>query len=307
MELEAIVFQERLGYSCSNKDLYNLSGGDWSSHHDLDLKETQEKLGSLDIVENQAENCLYNSPFSHEELPHLEQWICHSGIEPEMVNPQEFQPSETSTVMTGKCKRRRSKSKKKMEDIENQRMLHIAVERNRRKLMNEYLSVLRSLMPDSYVQKVDQASIVGGAINYVKELEQQLQYLSGQSPLNQDFESDHTDSSSTFAEFFAFPQYAISSSKRDNSTAILEDSMADIEVIMVESHANIKIRSQKRPKQLLKLVKGLESLRLAILHLNVTTSDQIVLYSLSVKVEADCKLYSIEEIATAVNQMLARI
>lgn len=60
--------------------------------------------------------------------------------------------------------------------------------------------------------------------------------------------------------------------------------MADIEVIMVESHANIKIRSQKRSKQLLKLVKGLQSLRLTILHLNVTTSDQIVLYSLSVKV-----------------------
>lgn len=102
--------------------------------------------------------------------------------------------------------------------------------------------------------------------------------------MNQDSESDHTGSSSTFAEFFTFPQYAISSSKRENSTAILEDSMADIEVIMVESHANIKIRSQKRPKQLLKLVKGLQSLRLTILHLNVTTSDQIVLYSLSVKV-----------------------
>ncbi|KAG5574863.1 hypothetical protein H5410_054997 [Solanum commersonii] len=43
--------------------------------------------------------------------------------------------------------------------------------------MNEYLSVLRALMPESYVQRGDQSSIVSGAINYVKELEQQLQFL----------------------------------------------------------------------------------------------------------------------------------
>jgi hypothetical protein len=33
-------------------------------------------------------------------------------------------------------------------------MTHIAVERNRRRQMNEYLAVLRSLMPPSYAQRV---------------------------------------------------------------------------------------------------------------------------------------------------------
>lgn len=60
--------------------------------------------------------------------------------------------------------------------------------------------------------------------------------------------------------------------------------IADIEVTMVESHANLKIRSRRRPKQLLRMVSGLQSLHLTILHLNVTTIDQTVLYSLSVKV-----------------------
>ena len=50
--------------------------------------------------------------------------------------------------------RRRARAKKNQEEIENQRMTHIAVERNRRKQMNEYLNVLRSLMPESYVQRV---------------------------------------------------------------------------------------------------------------------------------------------------------
>lgn len=55
---------------------------------------------------------------------------------------------------TTRPRRRRTRTKKNEEEIENQRITHIAVERNRRKQMNEYLSVLRTLMPQSYVQRV---------------------------------------------------------------------------------------------------------------------------------------------------------
>lgn len=151
---EAIVFQDLFSYN-NSRDLYNLLGGNnWSSN--FDLIQTEEKLNSLDIVENQAENFPYSSPVS-QLVPHLEQWGCNSFIEPAIISPnggQEFPPSETSTTMPCRPKRRRSRSKKNMEDIENQRMTHIAVERNRRKQMNEYLSLLRSLMPESYVQRV---------------------------------------------------------------------------------------------------------------------------------------------------------
>uniref|UniRef100_A0A7N1A018 BHLH domain-containing protein n=1 Tax=Kalanchoe fedtschenkoi TaxID=63787 RepID=A0A7N1A018_KALFE len=54
---------------------------------------------------------------------------------------------------------------------------HIAVERNRRKQMNEHLAVLRQLMPCFYVKKGDQASIIGGVIDYINELQQVLQSL----------------------------------------------------------------------------------------------------------------------------------
>lgn len=60
--------------------------------------------------------------------------------------------------------------------------------------------------------------------------------------------------------------------------------IADIEVTMVESHANLKVLSRRRPKQLLKLLVGLQHLQLTTLHLNVTTVDQMVLYSFSLKV-----------------------
>lgn len=58
-------------------------------------------------------------------------------------------------AVQGKKKRRRKpRVCKNKEEAETQRMTHIAVERNRRKLMNEHLAVLRSLMPESYVQRV---------------------------------------------------------------------------------------------------------------------------------------------------------
>ncbi|CAN1158428.1 Transcription factor SPEECHLESS [Linum perenne] len=57
------------------------------------------------------------------------------------------------------------------------RISHITVERNRRKQMNGHLAVLRSLMPCFYVKRGDQASIIGGVVDYIKELQQVLQSL----------------------------------------------------------------------------------------------------------------------------------
>jgi Helix-loop-helix DNA-binding domain len=63
--------------------------------------------------------------------------------------------TEAQTAVPSRRKRRRrARTCKNKEDAESQRMTHIAVERNRRRQMNEYLSVLRSLMPDSYIQRV---------------------------------------------------------------------------------------------------------------------------------------------------------
>ena len=51
-------------------------------------------------------------------------------------------------------RRRRARCCRNPEDAETQRMTHIAVERNRRRQMNEYLAALRSLMPESYAHRV---------------------------------------------------------------------------------------------------------------------------------------------------------
>ncbi|KAL7104331.1 hypothetical protein ACP275_08G237700 [Erythranthe tilingii] len=213
-------------------------------------------------------------------------------------------------------KRRRTKNMKNKEEMENQRMTHIAVERNRRRQMNDYLAVLRSLMPPSYAQRGDQASIVGGAINFVKELEQLLQFLEAQNPANQ-LQPPPGGAAATysglFSKIFTFPQYSTSPSAAVDAAATTADErrsgVADIEVTVVESHANIKLLTKRRPKQLLKLVAGFQSVYLTILHLNITAAavDESVLYSFSVKVEDECELTTVNEIATTVHEIVGMI
>ncbi|CAA0831188.1 Transcription factor bHLH96 [Striga hermonthica] len=217
----------------------------------------------------------------------------------ELEAPQEPHRNEevVNVNLRARNKRRRTKTKvmKNQEEMETQRMTHIAVERNRRRQMNEYLAILRSLMPPSYAQRGDQASIVGGAINFVKELEQLLQFLEVNNPANQH--------SNAFSDFFTFPQYS-------QSPAIAAErrlGIADIEVAMAESHANIKILTKRRPKQLLKLVARFQSIGLTVLHLNITTLDHSIFYSFTVKIEDECEMTTVNEIATTVHDTVLMI
>ncbi|CAJ1971725.1 unnamed protein product [Sphenostylis stenocarpa] len=306
MALQAVVFpQDPFAYPCNKDYMYSLV------ENNFQVAENKALVG---IISNNIDHTLHanwdsSSPSALQNVK--DQWDSHSSPEPCTVDhslPAAFPPPPSSTdAPTGRRKRRRTKSAKNKEEIENQRMTHIAVERNRRKQMNEYLAVLRSLMPPSYVQRGDQASIIGGAINFVKELEQLLQCMKGQKRTMEN--GGGFSDSSPFAEFFMFPQYstrATQSSRgypgtcetRNNSWGV-----ADIEVTLVDGHANIKILSKKRPGLLLKMVVGLQTLAFTILHLNVTTVDDMVLTTVSVKVEEGCELNTVDEIAGAVHEL----
>uniref|UniRef100_A0A0D9Z362 BHLH domain-containing protein n=1 Tax=Oryza glumipatula TaxID=40148 RepID=A0A0D9Z362_9ORYZ len=319
MALEAVVFpQGHFGYGCGrDSPAYGMpwcdvlaaagGGGGFGEFYGVDEWDDQLQVASVDEWEVASKD---NSDASTEG----------KAAAAERAAP----------VAAGRRKRRRTKVVKNKEEIECQRMTHIAVERNRRRQMNEYLAVLRSLMPASYSQRGDQASIVGGAINYVKELEQLLQSLEVQKSLKNRSGAMDAAGDSPFAGFFSFPQYSTSprtgcsaaasaGSSGSASSVVMDDTagsaesgrqaaaIADIEVTMVEGHASLKVLARRRPKQLLKLVVGLQQLRIPPLHLNVTTVDAMVLYSFSLKVEDDSKLGSVEDIATAVHQILGSI
>ncbi|GFZ15456.1 beta HLH protein 71 [Actinidia rufa] len=223
-----------------------------------------------------------------------------------------------SVVQVRKKRRRRPKVCKNKEEAEAQRMTHIAVERNRRKQMNEHLAVLRSLIPESYAQRGDQASIVGGAIQYVKELEHLFHSREAQKLLLLQEGRAPPNTTTTIAasaaefltapsvQFFGYPQWRCCQTS-DKYTSKSKADGTDIEVTLIETHANLRILSRKSPRQLSKMVTGFQTLNLSILHLHMTTLAPLVLYSISAKVEEGCRLTSADDIAGAVHHMLITI
>ncbi|CAL5019661.1 unnamed protein product [Urochloa decumbens] len=244
----------------------------------------------------------------------------HLSVSPPPVS---VAPAGRGKAAASRRRRRRPKAVKNTEEMESQRRNHIAVERNRRRQMNEYLSVLRSVMPPSYAQRGDQASIVAGAINFVKELEQMLQSLEAHKRRA----AGSCAEPPPFAGFFTFPQYstgatgAVGSSCESSGGSAGGDQsggggggcagarrgVADIEVAVAESHANVKVLAPRRPRQLLRMVVALQCLGLTVLHLNVTTTaDHLAFYSFSLKMEDECRLSSVDDIAAAVNEIVAK-
>ncbi|GMI64293.1 FAMA [Hibiscus trionum] len=217
-----------------------------------------------------------------------------------------------------KNKRKRPRTTKTSEEIENRRVIHIAVERNRRKQMAEHLRVLRTLMPASYVQRGDQASIVGGAIEFVSELEQLLEGLESQKARRLYGEASLQQSSmdqrqqQPLCPPMSLPKDRIELIDYDSDTnralydqtAESKSSLADVQVKLLGSDAMINILSKTRPGQLVRTIAALEGLNLNLLQTNITTIEQAVLYSFNVKVESESRL-SAEDIASSVQQVFS--
>ena len=171
----------------------------------------------------------------------------------------------------------------------------------------------------------DQASIIGGAIDFVKELEQMLQSLEAKKKIRQYEENGDVSMTSTSTSpssnmhlnnngFMASPSSSSSSQfqlrnqfhsqeemkgngnvgegmvmRKSNNTneefsAERKSALADIEVVVIQNHVNLKIKCERRHGQLLKAIVAFEELRLNVLHLNITSLHNLVHYSFNLKV-----------------------
>ncbi|KAF5451830.1 hypothetical protein F2P56_026895 [Juglans regia] len=285
--------------------------------HDIVELHSPVKSVTMDLRQPHSASCLEATVSSecNQEPNHCIELGASAGSPPPWPNPppqswpkQTYLP-KSLPLARERRKRKRTRPTKNQEEVESQRMTHIAVERNRRRQMNDHLNVLRSLMPTPYIQRGDQASIIGGAIDFVKELEQLLHSLEAQKRMRKNQEgvegSGAMDAPSN--GLFMSPQCRNASTeeghrgeevKSDNKS---ED--AEIQVTVIQTHVNMKIQCQRKPGQLLKAIVALEELRLTVLHLNITSSEASILYSLSLKIEDECKLGSANEIASAVQQI----
>lgn len=157
MALETVIYpQDSLVYGC--KEFYG--GGGWGGY-DFSSQGDVDKA-FLGMLEDNTTTSMDNQSLHGNWDPNSSPEACTGGDHHQLLvvdgsfpaAAMEQPPATLSAAASGRRKRRRTRTCKNKEELENQRMTHIAVERNRRKQMNEYLAVIRSMMPPSYVQRV---------------------------------------------------------------------------------------------------------------------------------------------------------
>ncbi|KAL8224459.1 hypothetical protein R6Q57_019934 [Mikania cordata] len=169
-------------------------------------------------------------------------------------------------------------------------MSHIAVERNRRRQMNENLKVLRSMTPCFYIKRGDQASIIGGVIEFIKEMQLVLEVLESKK-------RRRSISPSPGLSISPKPLLGPTTPQSDRSIVVHENikelgascnsPVADVEAKISGSNVFLRTVSRRIPGQVVKIISLLENLCLEILHLNISSMEDTVLYSFVIKVVSD--------------------
>ncbi|KAG7996290.1 hypothetical protein I3843_01G151800 [Carya illinoinensis] len=183
-------------------------------------------------------------------------------------------------------------------------MSHIAVERNRRRQMNEHLKVLRSLTPCFYIKRGDQASIIGGVIEFIKELHQVLQSLESKKKRKSLSPGPAPSPRPVLLLQPSTPQFDSSTFGFENAKelgACCNSPVADIEAKISGSNVVLKIVSRRIPGQIVRIVSVLERFSFEVLHLNISSMEDTVLYSFVIKIGLECQL-SVEELAVEVQR-----
>ncbi|XP_043724005.1 transcription factor MUTE-like [Telopea speciosissima] len=169
-------------------------------------------------------------------------------------------------------------------------MSHIAVERKRRRQINEHLKVLRSLTPCFYIKRGDQASIVEGVIEFIKELDQVLLSLESKKRRNSISPTPSPTPDSSFGLENVKEMGACCSSQ-----------VAEVEAKISGSNVVLRTISKRIPGQFLKIITLLDKLAFEILQINISTKEDTVLYSFLIKIGLECQL-SLEDLVVEVQQ-----
>nr|GME03784.1 transcription factor MUTE [Ipomoea batatas] len=177
-------------------------------------------------------------------------------------------------------------------------MSHIAVERNRRRQMNEHLKILRSLTPCFYIKRGDQASIIGGVVEFIKELHQVEQSLEPKKR--------RKSLSPSPVPSPRLPQTPLFLNNNNLNSfkevgASCNSPVADVEVRISGTNVILRTVSRRIPGQIVRIITVLERLSFEILHLNISSMEDTVLYSFVVKIGLECQL-SVEDLALEVQQ-----
>lgn len=132
-----------------------------------------------------------------------------------------------------------------------------------------------------WLVKGDQASIIGGVIEFIKELHQIVQSLEAKKR-RKSLSPSPGPSPRQLIELSPKQESALGNFKELG--ACCNSPVADVEAKISGSNVLLRTISRRIPGQIVRIINVLEKLSFEILHLNISTMEDTVLYSFVIKV-----------------------
>ena len=131
----------------------------------------------------------------------------------------------------------------------------------------------------------DQASIIGGAIEFVKELEHILHSLKLQKE-RKDLGEGYLNQQDMLRDFTMSQDLTCEPNIECTTQSKFCEVDSNVEVKLIGRSAIIKVLAQKKAHQLLNVLPIVQGLHLKIMQMNITTIEDSVLYYLNVEVSS---------------------
>ncbi|CAN1811301.1 Transcription factor bHLH35 [Linum perenne] len=175
---------------------------------------------------------------------------------------------------------------------------NIVSERNRRKMLNERMFALRAVVPT--ISKMDKASIIKDAINYIKELHEQerrikaeIVELESAAAINKPNFNNQSGAGGDEEEEEQLPAALLNKSKKKIRSTLQICSSPAIDLLelrvayMGEKTVVVSMMCSKRADTIVKLCELFESLKLKIITSNISTVSDQLMKTVFVEAEED--------------------